>query len=79
MANLTDTETPPQLHGDGVTDDTDAVQWYLDRQMTIPRMPGPGFKVDPARIRKPVSCGLAAIVGEGYFASAAPDVEVPHE
>ena len=31
-----ETETPPLLHGDGVTDDTDAVQWYVDRELDWP-------------------------------------------
>jgi len=51
-------ETPPVLHGDGVTDDTDAVQWYLDRGLEI-RCDGPGYKVDFSRLRIPPGMALA--------------------
>lgn len=42
-------ETPPLLHGDGVTDDTDAVQWYLDRRLPLPS--GGRYSVHVASLR----------------------------
>jgi len=46
IVNSPEPETPPRLHGDGVTDDTDAVQWYMDRQLELPEAPpGPGYSV----------------------------------
>lgn len=45
-------EIPPVLHGDGVTDDTDAVQWYLDRDLPLPPAPEGGcYLVNPSSLR----------------------------
>jgi hypothetical protein len=30
------TETPPFLHGEGVTDDTAAVAWYIEHNLQLP-------------------------------------------
>ena len=44
-----ETATPPRLYGDGVTDDTDSVQWYIDRELQLPE--GQEYAVDLYRIR----------------------------
>lgn len=45
---------PPYLHGDGVTDDTDAVQWYLDRDLDWPEPPaGKTYRVRLEDLRFP--------------------------
>lgn len=40
---------PPMLHGDGLTDDTDAVQWYIDHDMPLPK--GARYAADVRRLR----------------------------
>lgn len=47
-------EAPPQLHGDGATDDTSAVQWYLDHCMKLPPLPeGMSYWVRLSALRFP--------------------------
>ena len=63
------TETPPRLHGDGVRDDTAAVQWYLDRDMDLPRSTR-GYRVGPLSL--PPGVGVAMVMGDGWEVGAAP-------
>ena len=45
------TETPPVLHGDGVTDDTASIQWYIDHMMPLPITPrGYAFRAEALRL-----------------------------
>lgn len=56
------TQTPPQLVGDGVTDETDAVQWYVDHAVPIPAAPlGKSYLIDPTRLQLPVGMGLVQL------------------
>ena len=45
----TETETPPQLHGDGVTDDTEAIAWYFAHGVPVPT--GLSYRIDAERIK----------------------------
>lgn len=63
--------TPPTLHGDGVTDDTDAMQWYLDRDLEPPR-PAASWKLDHARLRVPKGVGFGSMEGDSYVSRSAP-------
>lgn len=57
---------PPVLHGDGVTDDTNAVQWYLDRDIPFPPLMNgqAGYLVRWSALRYPSGRTL------GYFFGA---------
>jgi hypothetical protein len=67
-------ETPPRLHGDGVHDDTDAVNWYAAHGLPLPL--GGRYVADPARLRLPQGIGLVAL-GDGYEVSPAPRQVAP--
>ncbi len=48
---LADRETPPTLHGDGVTDDSEAVRWYFRRRLPLPPLPdGRAYRVIPFEV-----------------------------
>ena len=52
-------ETAPLLHGDRVTDDTEAVQWYFDHGVPLPDPPeGGGYFVRPRVLRIPPGAEL---------------------
>lgn len=50
----------PELYGDGIHDDTDAVQWYLDRRLEC-RCSGTGYRVDLTRLRFPPGMALVRL------------------
>ena len=54
-----DEALPPLLHGDGVADDTEAVQWYLDHHVALP-IAVVGYRVEMARSRVPDGVALAS-------------------
>ncbi len=56
IVNTQETETPARLIGDGVTDDTDAVCWYITRSQPLP--PTGSYLVDPHK--------MASLVPEGF-------------
>ena len=70
------TETPPLLHGDGVTDDTEAVQWYLANQVPLPPSEK-GYVTVLSKLAVPNGTGLAK-TGGGYSASSSPVVDSVH-
>ena len=49
-------ETPPLLHGDGVTDDTEAIQWHLDHDVPFPL--DRKYRVDLSRLHLHGPLGL---------------------
>lgn len=53
--DLGEGEAPPVLVGDGVTDDTDAYQWYLDHDRAVPFGT---YRLDLTRLRLPLGTGL---------------------
>ena len=63
-------ETPPKLYGDGVHDDTDAVQWYLDRGLEC-RREGASYRVDLTRLRFPPGMALVRLPASSKDASEA--------
>lgn len=47
-------ETPPALHGDSVTDDTAAVEWYFERGLDLPEpREGMGYSVHGSGVHVP--------------------------
>lgn len=50
----------PKLYGDGVHDDTDAVQWYLDHRLEY-RRDGASYRVDLSRLRFPPGMALVGL------------------
>jgi hypothetical protein len=55
---LNSPELPPLLHGDGVADDTEAVQWYLDHGYDLPSPPeGGSYSVWLDVLRFPLNGG----------------------
>lgn len=54
-------ETPPVLYGDGVTDDTDAYQWYLDHGAPIPPPQNGGAYLVRLAVVRELSGGYSGI------------------
>ena len=54
-----ETETPPRLYGDGVTDDSGGVAWYLVRGLALPILPeGATYYINTANLRRLLPAGF---------------------
>jgi hypothetical protein len=63
IVDTPETETPPAIVADGVTDDTDAMNWYFDRGLSLPVLrEGASYGFRLAHLRLPPGTGYAGSV-----------------